>query len=91
MSPLLFSEIDESQRTIEIPKPKVNGGLYTGQQALGEWKSIYIKPQVEDMIKSQQMLTPHAKSLLPGGQRIGNNEQTTPGCLYYPETRLLCS
>ena len=87
---LSFAYIEESQKGLPLPKPKVNGGLYTGEPATGPWASIYIRPQVEDMIAAQSTSAPLAKAILPGSQRIGNNEQTNPDCVYYPNTRLLC-
>lgn len=88
---LQFSELDPSQ-PYGIPPPALNGGWFTGKPFAPDagWRTFPVRPQVEDMLAGLASTTPGATSLMPGGTRPGNNEQTTPGCTYYPNTRILC-
>jgi hypothetical protein len=39
-----YSNFDNSRSG--IPKPSLNGGLYTGEPFKGDWGNVYVKPDV---------------------------------------------
>jgi hypothetical protein len=67
-----------------IPKPKVNGGLYTGTpfQKGAPWGNVPVVPDVAYMTNVNLRSAdppPGALFQYPGSTRPGNNEQNMPG------------
>lgn len=77
---LSFSEIDKSE-PISIPTRKVNGGLYTGVAAIGDWGNVPVVPEayilVTENLKSANP-PPEGVHHIPGYTRPGNNTQIFP-------------
>lgn len=55
-------------------KPRVNGGLYTGEPARGPWGNVPITPDADDIAQKKYFLTPPPINLRPG-----NNYTSFPG------------
>lgn len=40
-----YSYIDEEHLNLPLPQKRPNGGLYTGEEAKGNWGATYVKPE----------------------------------------------
>lgn len=40
-----YSYIDEEHKNLPLPQKRPNGGLYTGEEAKGNWGAVYVKPE----------------------------------------------
>lgn len=72
------------------PKPKLNGGLYTGEpfHKNAPWGNVPVTPDIEYMINTNlRSANPPIEALFqyPGTTRIGNNHQSYHG-LARPKT-----
>lgn len=70
-----YSPFDNSQS--QIPKPKLNGGLYTGTPFKGVWGNTYVKPDTVSMTTNTLMsANPPPKAPFQFGNTIrpGNND-----------------
>jgi hypothetical protein len=79
---LAFSYVPSTP--IEIPGPKLNGGLYTGEPFLpgAPWANVPVVPETGYMIHTnlRSANPPHqALTQYPGNNRPGNNHQNMPG------------
>lgn len=67
-----YSDFDNSKS--RIPKPSLNGGLYTGEKFKGAWGNIYVQPDVVSMTNKnlisanppQHALTQYGDIIRPG-------------------------
>jgi hypothetical protein len=78
---LIYSDLDFSAPS-GIPPRKVNGGLYTGEQAKGPWGCYSVIPEAyiytTENLKSANP-PPGAMDTIPGGDtRVGNSVQLFP-------------
>lgn len=78
---LAYSELDVSESS-SIPPRKINGGLYTGQEATGAWRCFPVVPEAyiytTENLKSANP-PPRGMDLIAGGDtRIGNSVQLFP-------------
>lgn len=79
---LSFSYVPQEQ--IGIPKPALNGGLYTGEsfKKNAPWANVPVIPDVGYMTNvNLRTANPPLDALTqyPGNNRPGNNEQFMPG------------
>ena len=70
------------------PAPLRNGGWYTGPQATGEWRNVYVPPTTSGAIKNLASGNPPpgAMDQYPGAERLGNNFYATPDLKNYETT-----
>jgi hypothetical protein len=86
---LMYSEIDITEPTT-IPPRKVNGGLYTGEEAKGDWRCFPVVP--EGYIYTTQNLKsanppPRGMDMIAGGDnRVGNSVQLFPHHTKFKQT-----
>jgi hypothetical protein len=86
---LAYGELDPLE-TSTIPPAKKNGGLYTGEEAKGDWRCFPVVP--EAYIYTTQNLTsanppPRGMDLIAGGDnRAGNSVQLFPNHTQYKPT-----
>jgi hypothetical protein len=76
-----YAEIDPSEPS-GIPARKVNGGLYTGEAATGNWGCYSVIPEsyiyITQNLKSANP-PPRGMDTIPGGDnRVGNSTQLFP-------------
>jgi hypothetical protein len=78
---LAYGELNPSESS-SIPQAKINGGLYTGEEATGDWRCFSVVP--EAYIYTTQNLRsanppPRGMDLIAGGDnRVGNSVQLFP-------------
>lgn len=78
---LNFSEIDLSE-PYGVPPRKVNGGLYTGEAAKGDWGNVPVVPEAHVLVgENLKSANPPPEGVfhIPGYTRLGNNTQVFPG------------
>jgi len=70
------------------PEPLRNGGWFTGPQATGPWKNVYVPPTTSGMVKNLESANPPPGSMdqYPGEVRDGNNYYATPDIKNYETT-----
>ena len=70
------------------PPPLRNGGWYTGPQATGDWRNVYVPPTTSGAIKNLASGNPPpgAMDQYPGAERLGNNFYATPDLKNYETT-----
>lgn len=76
---LSYSFID-SKEPITVPPRKINGGLYTGEAATGDWGNFAVVPEAHlyaENLKSANP-PPMGANHIPGYTREGNNTQQFP-------------
>ncbi len=69
-----YSEFDSSKSG--LPKPALNGGLYTGERFKGNWGNVYVQPDVVYMTNTNlSSANPPPNALIQYGDivRPGNN------------------
>lgn len=74
-------------RPQDVPPPKLNGGLYTGEPFKGPWGNVHVTPDVDYMTHvNLKTANPPIEALMhyPGGPRPGNNSQKMPGVALKP-------
>jgi hypothetical protein len=84
---LHYSYIDP-QEPISVPKPQVNGGLYTGEpfKQNAPWGNIAIEPESHVYAEKLNRL-----DSIPGYTRLGNNTQQFPAHEKYDKkNRFIC-
>lgn len=77
---LEFSQIDRDE-PITIPARKVNGGLYTGEAAKGDWGNVPVVPEAHILVgENLKSANPPPEGVyhIPGYTRPGNNTQVFP-------------
>ena len=42
---LYYSYIEDEHKNLPLPPKRANGGLYTGEEAKGNWGAIYAQPE----------------------------------------------
>ena len=86
-----------SSKPIDIPKPRLNGGLYTGEpfKTGAPWANVPVIPDAGYMTNfNLRSANPPAAALFqyPGNIRPGNNHQTIPGVqVLSSEHALVCN
>lgn len=91
---LMYGEIDVNESS-SIPPRKVNGGLYTGEAASGDWRCFPVVPEgyiyTTENLKSANP-PPRGMDLIAGGDnRVGNSIQLFPNHMQYkPLFNLRC-
>jgi hypothetical protein len=88
-----FSDFDNSQSG--IPKPSLNGGLYTGEKFNGPWGNVYVQPDIVYLtsmnLKSanppQNALVQYGNVIRPGN----NNPVLTNTHKYSNEHNVVCT
>ena len=71
-----------------VPSPLKNGGWFTGPQATGSWRNVYVPPTTSGAIKNLASGNPPpgAMDQYPGAERLGNNFYATPDLKNYETT-----
>ena len=71
-----------------VPSPLKNGGWFTGPQATGSWRNVYVPPTTSGAIKNLASANPPpgAMEQYPGTLRLGNNYFATPDLKNYETT-----
>ena len=75
-----FSEIDPKE-FVGVPARKVNGGLYTGEVAKGDWGNVAVVPEAHVLVgENLKSANPPPEGVfhIPGYTRPGNNTQIFP-------------
>lgn len=91
---LSYGELDPSELS-SIPQQKINGGLYTGEEAKGDWRCFPVVPEAyiytTENLKSANP-PPRGMDLIAGGDnRVGNSVQLFPNhAQYKPTLHLQC-
>lgn len=71
---------------MKAPEPRVNGGLYTGKKAVGDYVSIPVSSDI-GILTNENLRSANGpvEGLFhyPGYNRPGNNSQETPGIVKY--------
>jgi hypothetical protein len=77
---LSYSFIDPKE-SIGVPPRKINGGLYTGEAATGDWGNIPVVPEAHLYTENLKSANPPPMAIhhIPGYTRLGNNTQQFPG------------
>ena len=86
---LAFSTVDSTP--VEIPARLRNGGLYVGKEFVDNapWANVPKKPEAHLMMRDAAV-----PSHIPGGVRVGNNQQTFPDHLPYADPlypKIMCA
>jgi hypothetical protein len=89
-----FSDLDNS--TVGgIPKPDLNGGLYTGEPFKGPWGNVYVQPDMVYLTTiNLKSANPPESALLQYGNviRPGNNEPVLQNThMYSNEHNIVCT
>lgn len=86
---LTYGDIDPTEPST-IPPRKVNGGLYTGETATGDWRCYPVVPEAH-IYTTQNLRSanppPRGTDTIAGGNtRIGNSTQVFPNHKKYNDT-----
>ncbi len=76
----------------KAPEPPVNGGLFGGEQAVGEYANIPVIPTTTNMINKNLLSAnppPGATTQYPGTNRSSNNYIAMPGVYWYNDTNTI--
>ena len=73
---------------MQAPKPKLNGGLYTGEPFKGNYGNIPVSSDIGELVNENlRSSNGPVEGLfhIPGNIRPGNNEQKLPGYAKYSD------
>ena len=89
-----FSDLDDS-KIGGIPKPDLNGGLYTGEPFKGPWGNVYVQPDMVYLTtQNLKSANPPQSALLQYGNviRPGNNEPSLENThMFSKEHNIVCT
>jgi hypothetical protein len=88
-----FSNFDNSKS--RIPKPALNGGLYTGEPFKGPWGNLYVQPDMVYLTNENlKSANPPVNALIQYGNviRPGNNNPVLKDIhMYSKEHNIVCT